>query len=339
MIVLGLMKYQMSAYNNLSAVWIAPSLNSLEIIPVFPKFKSKHRDKSVFKNVNSVRFDLKNNRVKIPIIGWIKFFANRSFEGKIGTITVSKSSTGKFYASVLIDDGIPNPDKFIVNPDTTVGIDVGIKDFAVLSNGRIFSNPKYLESARKRLGRSQGRMSRRKKGSDRYKKVKHDVAVCHERTRNRRQDFLHKVSKKIVSENQTIIIEDLNVRGMLKNHRLAKGIASVSWSELFRMPRYKSDWRGTNLIRIGRFEPSSKTRGCGYIHRDLKLSDRVWTCPECGAVNDRDLLAANNIKKFGLEKRNLITQENINKTPVVNRVGDVESLALAGTLKRQNIPV
>lgn len=115
----------------------------------FPKFKSKHRDKSVFKNVNSVRFDFKNNRVKIPIIGWIKFFANRSFEGKIGTITVSKSSTGKFYASVLIDDGIPNPDKFIINPDTTVGIDVGIKDFAVLSNGQIFSNPKYLESAQK----------------------------------------------------------------------------------------------------------------------------------------------------------------------------------------------
>lgn len=305
----------------------------------FPKFKSKHRDKSVFKNVNSVRFDFKNNRVKIPIIGWIKFFANRSFEGKIGTITVSKSSTGKFYASVLIDDGIPNPDKFIINPDTTVGIDVGIKDFAVLSNGQIFSNPKYLESAQKRLGCLQRRMSRRKKGSNRYKKVKHDVAVCHERIRNRRQDFLHKVSKKIVSENQTIIIEDLNVRGMLKNHCLAKGIASVSWSEFFRMLQYKSDWRGTNLIRIGRFEPSSKMCGCGYIHRDLKLSDRVWTCPECGAVNDRDLLAANNIKKFGLEKQNLITQENINKTPVVNRVGDVESLALAGTLKRQNILV
>jgi putative transposase len=201
----------------------------------FPKFKSKHRDKSVFKNVNSVRFDFKNNRVKISIIGWIKFFANRSFEGKIGTITVSKSSTGKFYASVLIDDGIPNPDKFIINPDTTVGIDVGIKDFAVLSNGQIFSNPKYLESAQKRLGCLQRRMSRRKKGSNRYKKVKHDVAVCHERIRNRRQDFLHKVSKKIVSENQTIIIEDLNVRGMLKNHCLAKGIASVSWSEFFRI--------------------------------------------------------------------------------------------------------
>lgn len=126
---------------------------------------------------------------------------------------------------------------------------------------------------------------------------------------------------------------------MLKNHCLAKGIASASWSEFFRMLQYKSDWRGTNLIRIGRFEPSSKMCGCGYIHRDLKLSDRIWICPECGSVNDRDLLAANNIKKFGLEKQNLLTQDNINKTPVVNWEGGVELSALAGAVKRQNILV
>lgn len=206
-------------------------------------------------------------------------------------------------------------------------------------NGQVFNNPKYLESAQKRLGCLQRRMSRKKEGSNRYKKAKHDVAVCHERIRNRRQDLLHKVSKKIVSENQAIIIEDLNVKGMLKNHCLAKGIASASWSEFFRMLQYKSDWRGVNLIRIGRFEPSSKMCGCGYIHRDLKLSDRIWTCPECGAVNDRDLLAANNIKKFGLEKQNLLTQENINKTPVVNWEGDVELSAVAGAVKRQNVLV
>lgn len=130
-----------------------------------------------------------------------------------------------------------------------------------------------------------------------------------------------------------------NVGGMLKNHCLAKGIASASWSEFFRMLQYKSDWRGVNLIRIGRFEPSSKMCGCGYIHRDLKLSDRVWTCPECGSVNDRDLLAANNIKRFGLEKKNLLTQENINKTPVVNREGGVELSAVVGAVKRQNVLV
>lgn len=153
------------------------------------------------------------------------------------------------------------------------------------------------------------------------------------------RDHVDEDDRLIVSENQAIIIEDLNVKGMLKNHCLAKGIASASWSEFFRMLQYKSDWRGVNLIRIGRFEPSSKMCGCGYIHRDLKLSDRIWTCPECGAVNDRDLLAANNIKKFGLEKQNLLTQENINKTPVVNWEGDVELSAVAGAVKRQNVLV
>lgn len=134
-----------------------------------------------------------------------------------------------------------------------------------------------------------------------------------------------------------MVIEDLNVEGMMKNHKLANSIASCSWSEFFRILSYKSDWKGVNLIRIGRFEPSSKMCECGYVHRDLKLSDRIWTCPSCGAVNDRDLLAARNIKKFGLEKQNLLTQQNT--SPVVNRVGDVESLALAGTLKRQNVLV
>lgn len=305
----------------------------------FPRFKSKHRDKNVFKNINSVRFDFENNRIKIPVIGWIKFFSNRIFEGKTGTVTISKSSTGKFYASILVDDGIPLPNKFVIDSDTTVGVDVGIKDFAVLSNGQVFGNPKYLESSQKRLGCLQRRVSRKKKGSNRYKKAKYNFAICHERIRNRRQDFLHKVSKRIISENQTIIIEDLNVSGMLKNHCLSKGIASASWGEFFRMLQYKSDWLGTNFIRIGRFEPSSKMCGCGYIHRDLKLSDRIWTCPECGSVNDRDLLAANNIKKFGLEKQNLLTQDNINKTPVVNWEGDVELSALAGAVKRQNILV
>lgn len=305
----------------------------------FPKFKSKHRDKSTFKNINSVKIDFENSKIKIPILGWIKFYKNRSFEGKIGTITVSKSSTGKYYVSVLVEDGNSLPEKNPITPSTSVGIDVGLKDFAVLSNGQVFQNPKYLEKSSKRLACLQRRLSRKKKGSNRYKKAKLAVAICHERIRNRRQDFLHKVSKRIISENQTVIIEDLNVEGMLKNHCLAKGISSVAWNDFFRMLQYKAEWNGVNLIRIGRFEPSSKMCGCGYIHRDLKLSDRVWTCPECGAVNDRDLLAANNIKKFGLEKQNLLSQENINKTPVVNLEEDVELSAVAGAVKRQNVLV
>lgn len=167
-----------------------------------------------------------------------------------------------------------------------------------MSNGQVFQNPKYLEKSSKRLACLQRRLSRKKKGSNRYKKAKLAVAICHERIRNRRQDFLHKVSKRIISENQTVIIEDLNVEGMLKNHCLAKGISSVAWNEFFRMLQYKAEWNGVNLIRIGRFEPSSKMCSCGHINKDLKLSDRKWTCPCCGSKNDRDLLAAQNIKNL-----------------------------------------
>lgn len=305
----------------------------------FPKFKSKHHSKPSFKNINSVRIDFDNSRVKLPIVGWVNFYKNRSFEGKIGTVTVSKSITGEYYVSILVEDENPLPEKFPITSTTSVGIDVGLKDFAVLSNGQVFQNPKYLEKSSQRLSCLQRRLSRKKKGSNRYKRAKLAVAICHERIRNRRSDFLHKVSKKIISENQTIIIEDLNVEGMLKNHCLAKGIASASWSEFFRMLQYKSEWNGVNLIRIGRFDPSSKMCSCGYIYKDLKLSDRTWTCPECGSKNDRDLLAAQNIKKFGLEKQNLLTQENINKTPVVNREGDVELSAVAGVVKRQIVLV
>lgn len=302
----------------------------------FPKFKSKHRDKPTFKNINSVKIDFENSKIKIPILGWVNFYKNRSFEGKIGTVTVSKS-IGKYYVSILIEDGNSLPEKNPITPSTSVGIDVGLKDFAVLSNGQVFQNPKYLEKSSKRLACLQRRLSRKKKGSNRYKKAKLTVAICHERIRNRRQDFLHKVSKRIISENQTVIIEDLNVEGMLKNHCLAKGISSVAWNTFFRMLQYKAGWNGVNFIRIGRFEPSSKMCSCGYINKDLKLSDRKWICPCCGSENDRDLLAAQNIKRFGLEKQNLLTQENINKTPVVNREGDVELSAVAGAVKRQII--
>lgn len=303
----------------------------------FPKFKSKHRDNPTFKNINSVKIDFENSKIKIPILGWVKFYKNRSFEGKIGTIIVSKSSTGKYYVSVLVEDGNPLPEKNPITPSTSVGIDVGLKDFAVLSNGQVFQNPKYLEKSSKRLACLQRRLSRKKKGSNRYKKAKLAVAICHEKIKNRRQDFLHKVSKRIISENQTVIIEDLNVEGMLKNHCLAKGISSVAWNDFFRMLQYKAEWSGVNLIRIGRFEPSSKMCSCGYTNKDLKLSDRRWICPCCGSENDRDLLAAQNIKRFGLEKQNLLSQENI--SPVVNRAEDAELPTLVGTVKRQIILV
>lgn len=274
----------------------------------FPKFKSKRGSRKSFKNILNVHVDFDNNRIKLPKLGWVRFYSNQVFKGKIGTVTVSKSPTNKYYISILVDNGIKLPGKSPINPDTTVGIDVGIKTFATLSNGSVFENPKYLEKSSARLRCLQRRLTRKQKGSRRREKARLAVAKAYEHISNQRHNFLHHVVNNILGENQTVVIEDLNVEGMMKNHRLANSIASCSWSEFFRILSYKSDWKGVNLIRIGRFEPSSKMCECGYIHRDLKLSDRIWTCPSCGAVNDRDLLAARNIKKFGLEKQNLLTQ-------------------------------
>lgn len=274
----------------------------------FPKFKSKKRSRNSFKNILNVYVDFDGSRIKLPKLGWVKFYSNQTFKGKMGTVTVSKSPTNKYYVSILVDNGIMVPDKYPINPDTAVGIDVGIKTFATLSDGSSFKNPKYLEKSSARLKCLQRRLSRKEKGSKRRERAKLAVAKAYERISNQRSNFLHHVVNNILGENQTVVIEDLNVEGMMKNHKLANSIASVSWSEFFRILSYKSEWKGVNLIRIGRFEPSSKMCECGYIHRDLKLSDRVWTCPFCGSVNDRDLLAARNIKKFGLEKQNLLTR-------------------------------
>lgn len=297
----------------------------------FPKYKSKKASKKSFQFVDQVRIDFESHRIKLPKVGWVKFFKNRTFEGKIGTVTVSKNATGKYFVSVLVDDGKDLPTKAPIKADTAVGIDVGIKDFAVLSNGQVFGNPKYLEKAEKRLKVLQRRFARKQKGSNRRERARIAVAKQFEKVRNKRNNFIHQVTSRIVRENQTVIIEDLNVEGMLQNHCLAKAISSASWSEFFRQLQYKCEWQGKNLIRIGRFEPSSKMCLCGHVNKELKLKDREWTCPNCGRHNDRDLLAAINIKRFGLQAQNL------QYSPSVGGVEDVEWSALADTVKRQLI--
>ena len=301
----------------------------------FPKFRSKKQNKKSFQIVKDVSINFETHHIKLPKCGWVRFRNNKEFDGKIGTCTISKTSTGKYYISILVDDGNPLPQKAPITAETAVGIDVGIKDFAVLSNGQVYSNPKYLEKDEKRLKVLQRRLSRKQQDSKRRERARLAVARQHEKIRNRRVNFIHQVTSRIVRENQTVIIEDLNVSGMLKNHSLAKHISSASWSEFFRQLQYKCDWQGKNLIRIGRFEPSSKMCLCGYINKDLTLKDREWDCPQCGRHNDRDLLAAVNIKRFGLQKQNLIGEIS----PVVNGAEDVESPTLVGVVKRQCIIV
>ena len=269
----------------------------------FPRFKSKHDNRQSFQvpQAGGVGKDF----VKIPKVGEIKAVISRPVRGKIKTITISKTPTGKFFASILCDDGRELPPKLQVTEAGTIGIDLGIKDFAVLSTGERIANPRNLKWALRMLARAQRRLSRRVKGSKNRSKQRCRVARVHEQVANRRKDFLHKTTTKLVRDNQTdtFAIEDLAVENMMQNNRLAKAISDAGWREFRRQLEYKAERAGKNVIVIGRFEPSSKSCSCGIVNKKLKLSDRVWTC-SCGTTHDRDLLAANNIKRFALHPQN-----------------------------------
>lgn len=296
----------------------------------FPKFRSKC-GKQRIQFINNVEVDFDAGKVKLPKIGWVRAFITRPFEGKMGTVTVSRNAAGKYFVSVLVDTPQQVPDKVPVQEGTAVGVDVGLKDYFVLSDGTREANPRHYQNTEKRLAVLQRRLSRKKKGSRRRERAKLRVAKCHYRIACQRKDFLHKLTSKLVKNHDSIVIEDLNVDGMLKNHCLAKHISSASWSEFFRQLEYKCEWNGKNLIRIGRFEPSSRLCTCGYINRELTLKDREWRCPSCGEQHDRDLLAARNIKMFGLQRQNLIGQD----AGEAIAEEDVEALPLGGSVKRQ----
>ena len=203
----------------------------------------------------------------------------------------------------MVDDGKPSPLKAKVEKETSVGVDLGIKDFAILSDGTKFNNPKYYEKSQRKLRRLQQRLSKKTKGSKNRDRTKLRLATCSRRIVNCRTDYLQKISTYLVQAYDTICIEDLNVEGMLKNHNLAKSISSASWGEFRRMLGYKCEWYGKNLLVIGRFEPSSKTcNSCGHVYKELTLSERSWKCPICGEVLDRDINAAKNIRDMALRK-------------------------------------
>jgi len=273
----------------------------------FPKFKSRKNPVQSFGVPQHYTVDFDNNQIKLPKIGWIKTKLSRSFEGILKTATISMTATGKFFISILVEDEKETPKKELFGYDSTMGLDVGIKDFVTMSDGTKVGNPKFLKSSLQRLKVLQRRVSRKKKGSKNRDRARQAVALQHEMITNQRKDFLHKLTTKLVSENQAIAIETLNVTGMMKNHCLAQAIGDVSWSEFFRQLEYKCEWYGKTLLRIGRFEPSSKICSvCGSINHDLKLSDREWTCINCGSLHDRDVNASINIKKFALQSQNLI---------------------------------
>ena len=272
----------------------------------YPKFKSKKHSRDSVKFMQHVHFDFVNWTVKLPKIGKVDLCKSRAFNQttcKQGITTVSRDHCGTYWCVVTVDDLQEMPSKAEISKDSSVGIDLGIKDYAILSDGRKFSNPKHLENSKKKLAHLQKVFARKAKGSKNYEKMRIKVAKCHRKIANKRNDYLHNLSSYLVNNYKTICLEDLNVKGMQKNHHLARAIQDASWGEFTRQLQYKSDWNGDNIIYIGRFEPSSKTCSvCGYKKDDLKLSDRYWVCPKCGTKHDRDINAAINIKEMAFKE-------------------------------------
>lgn len=263
----------------------------------FPRYKSKKRGNQSFNVPQNVKLDFDGEKLIIPKFKkGIKAIFHRKFDGNIKQATISRTPTGKYFASVLIDTKDVNKPKTKITKETTIGVDLGIKDFLITSEGNVVSNPKFLKKKMGKLKYIQSKYSKHK-----GKRTRNKLAKLHEKVANQRLDFLHKVSTKLIRDNQTIALETLNIKGMVKNHNLAQSITDVSWGMFTRILEYKAEWHGTNIIRIGTFEPSSKTCSCcGYINKELKLSDREWKCNGCGTIHDRDINAALNIKNFAL---------------------------------------
>ena len=301
----------------------------------YPKFKSKHTHRFSYSIPQNVKINFEKRKVYIPKIGWVGTRIDRTFEGKIKTCTVKQVPSGKYFISVLFEDGTELPNKLPITEETTVGIDLGLKTFVTLSNGSVYERMRIIKQEEKQLAKLQRRHSRKVIGSKNKEKARVKVARQQERIANIRKDYLHKTSTSIVNENQvnTICLETLNVSGMMKNHKLAKALTDVSLYSFKQMLEYKTERSGKNMLYIGQFEPSSQLcHICGYKNsgtKDLKV--REWTCPNCGTVHDRDLNASINIKNMALSEHNLKYQN----TGLGKSVELVELLTLVGAKKQE----
>lgn len=270
-----------------------------KLVARYPRFKRKHGKQSSY---HCMSVSAGENWIKVPKMEPIKARIHRDLDGKLKSITLSRTVTGKYYASLLIEDGVETPAP-LQTIDAVLGVDMGLTHLAIDSEGKKTANPRFLKRAQANLRRKQKSLSRCQKGSKGRAKARLKLAKAHERLANTRADFQHKLSRQLTDESQAVVVETLKVKNMLKNRKLAKHIADASWFSLIQKLEYKAKAQGKHLVKIDQWFASSKTCSCcGYKMESLPLSVRNWTCPACTAVHDRDVNAAINIRQQGIIK-------------------------------------